>query len=106
MSDVTALLDQLTAGDIDLEEVADAFRTRTWPRRTRIPATDATDLYALDMSDPEAEPEGSFTDVAAYYAAHRLTDQQYETLAEAAASAMKNAPSPGTPAGAVNEGTS
>lgn len=106
MSDIADLLDSLTAGDIDLDAVADAFRTRTWPRRVRDAPKDVTELYEADLADPEPEPEGSFTEVAAAYAARRITDDQYATLAEAAASAMKDAPPPGTPAGAVNEGTS
>jgi hypothetical protein len=106
MSDVTDLLDQLVDGTADLDAVVDAFRTRSWPRRTRVETHDATDLYALDAADPVDEPEGAFAEVAGYLAMHRIDLEQYRVLAEAAAVAMQNAPAPGTPAGAVNERTS
>lgn len=105
MSDVTDILDQLVDGQVDLPAVADQFRTRSWPRRERVATADATDLYRLDQQDPEEDPDGAFSEVAGYYAMHRIDDEQYRVLAEAAAEAMKDAPAPGTPAGAVNEGT-
>lgn len=105
MSDVTDTLDQLVAGQITLDEVAEGFRTRAWPRRVRVETRDATDLFRLDSADPEDDPEGAFSEVAGYYARHLIDDQQYTVLAEAAAEAMKDAPAPGTPAGSVNEGT-
>lgn len=105
MSDVTDILDQLAAGEVDLEAVAQQFRTRAWPRRERVETSDATDLYRLDSQDPEVDPEGAFSEVAGYYVMHRIDDEQYRVLAEAAAAAMKDAPAPGTPAGSVNEGT-
>lgn len=106
MSDVTDLLDQMIDGTADLDAVADTFRTRTWPRRTRVETHDATDLYELDAQDPVGDPEGAFSEVAGYLAMHRIDNEQYRVLAEAAAAAMQNAPEPGTPAGAVNERTS
>jgi len=105
MSDVTELLDELAAGTTDLPAVAEAFRARTWPRRDRVVVHDATDLFRLDLQDPEPDPEGAFSEVAGYHAMHRIDDEQYRVLAEAAAEAMSDAPTPGTPAGAVNEGT-
>lgn len=105
MSDVTDLLDQLVDGTADLDTVADGFRTRAWPRRTRVETSDATDLYELDGTDPVSDPEGAFSEVAGYLAMHRIDLEQYRVLAEAAAAAMQNAPDPGTPAGAVNERT-
>lgn len=105
MSDVTDALDQLVNGEVDLETLADAFRARDWPRRTRVDTHDATDLYALDAQDPVGDPDGAFSEVAGYLAAHRIDAEQYRVLAEAAAAAMQDAPEPGTPAGAVNERT-
>jgi len=106
MSDVTDALDQLVTGEADLDQVADIFRARSWPQRTRVDTHDATDLYALDASDPTDDPEGAFSEVAAYLAMHRIDPETYRVLSEAAALAMKDAPLPGTPAGAVNERTS
>lgn len=105
MSDVTDLLDQLVDGSTDLDSVVEDFGGRTWPRRTRVATVDTTDLYVLDTTDPTAAPEGSFAEVAAYLAMHRIDVEQYRVLAEAAATAMQDAPEPGTPAGAVNERT-
>lgn len=106
MSDVTDALDQLVDGLTDLDSVADAFGSRSWPQRTRVETHDATDVYALDGADPVDNPEGSFSEVAAYLARHLIDNEQYRVLAEAAARAMQNAPNPGSPAGAVNERTS
>jgi hypothetical protein len=105
MSDVTDALDRMIAGETTVEEVAEEFRARAWPRRERAETRDATDLYRLDASDPEEDPDGAFSEVAGYHAMHRIDDAQYAVLAEAAAEAMKDAPAPGTPAGSVNEGT-
>jgi hypothetical protein len=105
VSDVTDLLDQLVDGSTDLDSVAETFTTRAWPQRTRVETHDTTDLYALDGTDPVDNPDGSFAEVAAYLAMHKIDPEQYRVLAEAAAQAMQNAPDPGTPAGAVNERT-
>jgi len=106
MSDITDALDQLAAGDVDLDTLAEEFRRYPWPRRTRPEVHDATDLYAQDSADPVEDPEGAFSEVAAYLAMHRIDPETYRVLAEAAATAMQDAPPPGTPAGAVNERTS
>lgn len=104
MSDVTDQLDALINGETDLDTVAQAFRVRAWPRRTRTETSDATDLFRLDSQDPEEDPAGAFSEVGGYHAMGRIDDEQYGVLAVAAAEAMKDAPAPGTPAGAVNEG--
>lgn len=79
MSDVTKMLDQLGSGAIELDAVASAFASRKWPQRAR-----ATD----ELQDPEPDPEGSFAEVAGYYAMGRINDEQYAALAQAAAGAM------------------
>lgn len=104
MSAVTDLLDQLAAGEVELDAVAEDFRTRAWPQLTRDEPGDATEVFTRDIQDPEERPEGSFIEVAAYYSRHLIDDVQYAALAEAAAEAMKAAPTPGTTAAAVNEG--
>lgn len=106
MSAVTDLLDQLAAGEVQLDEVTADFRSRVWPQTPRDEPRDADEVFTRDLQDPEEPPEGSFKDVAAYYAMGKIDDQQYAVLAAAAAEAMKEAPStPGTAAAAVNEGT-
>lgn len=105
MSAVTDLLDQLGAGEVTLDEVVGDFRGRSWPQTPRDEPADATEVFARDQADPEEPPEGSFSEVAAYYARGLVDDQQYAVLATAAAEAMKAAPAtPGTAATAVNGG--
>lgn len=100
MSDVTDELDQLAAGDIDLDQVVADFRTRQWPSAPE-PADD--DPFTLDAQDPEVEPPGAFIEVSTYYSMGKINDEQYAALAQAAAEAMKNNPStPGTPAAGLN----
>ncbi len=103
MSDVTDLLDELVDGLVDVDAVVAVFAGRVWPRRTRVVTGDVTDLYVADLADPVSDPEGAFSEVAAYLAQHRIDAEQYRVLADAAARAMADAPPPGSPAGAVNE---
>lgn len=85
MSDVTDLLDRLTAGTTTLEDVARAFETREWPQ----PASDAErQAAALRGDDPEPITEGSFAEVASAYINGDIDDEQYATLAQAAAKGM------------------
>lgn len=104
MSDVTDLLDQLHAGEVELAAVADDFRARAWPQTTREEPRDATEVFEREQQDPEERPDGSFIEVASYYSRQLIDDQQYAVLAEAAAEAMQAAPTPGTTSAAVNEG--
>jgi len=85
MSDVTDQLDQLAAGQIDLDAVVSDFGSRQWPQ----PDPEPNDPFEAEDSDPEPDPEGSFAEVAGYYARGKLTDDQYAALAQAAAGAMK-----------------
>lgn len=101
MSDVTDQLDQLVDGTVDLEAVADTFRQRVWPLAPRPDTVEYTDLARRDVADPDAAPEGSFLEVAAYWTAGKLDDDQFNVLSEAAADAMKapgGEPQPGTSA--------
>lgn len=86
MSDVTDQLDQLAAGQVDLDAVVSDFGSRQWPQPDPQPTSDP--FQAEDM-DPEPDPEGSFSEVAGYYARGKINDEQYAALAEAAAGAMK-----------------
>jgi hypothetical protein len=77
MSDVTDQLDQLAAGQVQLDAVA-----RTSPAvsgRRGAPATG--DPFEVEDQDPEPDPEGSFSEVAGYYAMGKLDDDQYAALA-------------------------
>jgi len=85
MSDVTQLLDQIGAGQTTVDAVAADFAKRKWP----VPPQPTGDAFEQDAQDPEPDPEGSFSEVAGYYAMGKLDDQQYAALAQAAAGAMK-----------------
>lgn len=85
MSDVTDLLDRLTAGTTTLDDVARAFETHTWPTP---PSDEERNAAALRNDDPEPSPEGSFDEVAAAYINGEIDDAQYAALAEAAAKGM------------------
>lgn len=86
MSEVTDLLNKLRAGTLPLDKVAEAFKTRKWPKG---PAKHTTyeALATADMGDPEPAVEGSFDEVSAAYALGQITDKQYAVLAKAAAAA-------------------
>lgn len=82
MSEVSRLLRELESGGRDIESVAADFRRRSWTRRTKRPRTlDATE------EDPEAgfPLPGSFEEVTAALLENRLTDEQFDLLARAAA---------------------
>jgi hypothetical protein len=106
MSDVTELLDQLTSGATTVDDVADAFRKRTWPVAPKPDTTSYTDLARRDASDADAPPPGSFLEVAAAWHAGTLPDDQFQTLSSAAAEAMQaQRPQPGTSAVTPTGGT-
>lgn len=76
MSEVTEAVAALQRGDRTLEDVAEMFRTRRWPRGS-------------GRRDTDGPPEGSFTEVADAYSNNDLTTDQYVVLAEAAREAMQ-----------------
>lgn len=75
MATVSELLDDLVAGRTSLDEVADDFRQRTWPKPA--PATVAQQWGVTDDDSPDPD---SWKAVDANSA---LTSTQYEALAEA-----------------------
>jgi hypothetical protein len=88
-SSVEELIAALTEGSMSLDEVAQNFRERRWPRRKApAPATYA-DLAAAAEQDPEVYLPGSFDDVAAAHQDGKITDHQYEVLSEAVAESKR-----------------
>ena len=88
-SEVTELISALRNGTISLDEVAQRFRERSWPRRnTQQPAT-YLDLAAAAERDPDPYLEGSFDEVAMAFHRGELSDREYETLAQAMADSMR-----------------
>jgi hypothetical protein len=88
-TEVTELIASLRDGSLSLEEVAQRFRERSWPRTRRPEPTSYLELAAAAMEDPEPDVPGSFDDVVAAYDRGELTRAQYRTLAEAVAASLR-----------------
>jgi hypothetical protein len=74
---------------MSLDEVADRFRERVWPR-TRPPHPQSyIELAAAAQLDPRADIPDSFDDVVAAYDRGEITREQYRTLVEAAAESIR-----------------
>ena len=88
-TEVTELMAALRNGSLSLDEVAQQFRERTWPRtRKPIPAS-YTEMAAAAQDDPEPYVPGSFDELAAAYRRGDLTRPQYRALAEAVAESLR-----------------
>jgi hypothetical protein len=81
-SEVNDLLKALREGHVALDEVAEKFRQRKWPRRKPRPTTYA-ELAKAELEDPEPLVPGSFDEVTLAYHRGDLSDWEYEVLAEA-----------------------
>jgi hypothetical protein len=88
-TEVTELIAALRNGSLSLDEVAQRFRERTWPR-TRKPAPESyMEMAAAAQEDPEPYVPGSFDELAAAYRRGELTRPQYRALAEAVAESLR-----------------
>lgn len=88
-NEVVELLDALYQGNMAVDEVAEHFRSRSWPSRGRSQKQTYLDIAAADMEDPDPYIPGSYDDVVAAYDRGRLTDEQYAILANAIAQAIR-----------------
>jgi hypothetical protein len=87
-SEVTDLITALRDGSMSLDQVAQRFRERSWPRtRKPVPAS-YLEMAAAAQEDPEPYIAGSFDEVAAAYHRGDLTRPQYRTLAHAVAESL------------------
>jgi hypothetical protein len=89
-SEIPELIDALRDGSLTLDQVAERFRARSWPRRTAPPPTTYLELATAAQQDPEPNQPGSFDDVVAAYDQGRLSDDEYEVLSEAAAESKRS----------------
>lgn len=87
-SEVTDLINALRNGTMTLDQVAQRFRQRSWPRRTTPIPTTYLELAAAAQQDPEPDVPGSIDDVTAAYDRGELSREQYRRLVEAAAESM------------------
>ena len=87
--EVIDLLNALSEGRIALDEVAERFRTRRWPRRPPTQPSTYGDMAAAELRDPDPYLPGSFDDVAAAYHRKTLTREQFRVLSRAVADAQR-----------------
>jgi hypothetical protein len=88
-SEVAELISALRNGTMSLDEVAQQFRTRSWPRRTKPVPASYMDLAAQAQEDPPPDVPNSFDDVDNAYYKGMITDDQYDVLAQAMADSMR-----------------
>jgi hypothetical protein len=88
IEDLTGLLAAYKAGDLTLDQLAEAFRRRTWPVRGKPRPETYLELAAAAQEDPEPDLPGSFDEVTAAYDRRDLTDVEYRILSEAAAESI------------------
>lgn len=81
MATVTALLDQLAAGELTVDEVAADFRTRTWPAVDRATWDEAQLGVEADAPGPDSWD--------AVNADFRVTPETYTRLAAAYQEALR-----------------
>jgi len=89
-NEVRSLLDALHEGTMSLDEVAQRFKDRKWPRRSEPRPTTYREAAAAELRDPDPYLPGSYDDVVAAYDLGRLTDEQYAVLAAAIADAQRS----------------
>jgi hypothetical protein len=88
-SEVSDLIRALRDGTMSLDQVAQRFRERPWPRhRRQVPAT-YLEMAARTLEDPEPYAPGSFDDVTDAYDRGELSDHEYDTLARAMAESKR-----------------
>jgi hypothetical protein len=88
MNTVTETIDQLANKAITIDEAVRWFGKAHWP----CPTDMRKSLRARDAAgEVEPEPEGGFAEVQAAYFARRISAEEYDKLAAAAAAAMHSA---------------
>lgn len=88
-SEVTDLMSALRDGTVSLEEVAQQFRDRSWPRRANPRPTTYLEMAAQAQEDPEPDVPGSFDEVTAALYRGEISDEQYDVLAQAMAESKR-----------------
>jgi hypothetical protein len=88
-SEVSDLIRSLRDGTLTLEQVAQRFRERQWPRRRRPPPTSYLEMAARAQEDPEPYVPDSFDDVSAAFHRGDLSRTEYRVLSEAVAESKR-----------------
>jgi hypothetical protein len=88
-SEVTDLIKALRDGTMTLDEVAQRFRERKWPRRRREPPTTHLEMASRTLEDPEPYVANSFDDVIDAYDRGEISLAEYGVLSDAVAEAKR-----------------
>jgi hypothetical protein len=88
-NEVAKMIDALQRGEMSLDEVAQRFRERSWPRTPRHEPRSYLEMAAAAQQDPEPYVPGSFDDVVAAYDVGKITDAEYAVLSEAVAESKR-----------------
>ncbi|HWF79108.1 MAG TPA: hypothetical protein VN695_00915 [Streptosporangiaceae bacterium] len=88
-NEVVELLNALHEGAMTVDEVAQRFRERVWPRRRSPSSASYLDALAAELQDPGTYIPGSFDDVIAAYDQRRISREQLRVLSEAVAVAQR-----------------
>jgi hypothetical protein len=88
-TEVTGLLAALRDGTMTLEEVAEQFRRRAWPRRGNPRPASYLELAARAQEDPDGGGPGSFDEVTAALYRGEISDKAYQVLAQAMAESKR-----------------
>lgn len=88
-NEVADLLDALHDGTMTLDQVAERFRARRWPRRSAPAPSTYRETAAAELVDPEPYVPGSSDDLVLAYDLGKITDAQYAVLIEAIAASKR-----------------
>jgi hypothetical protein len=88
-TEVTELMAALKDGTMSLDEVAERFRARSWPRRSRPRPTTYLELATQAQEDPEPHVPGSFDEVTAALVRGEISSADYNVLAQAMAESKR-----------------
>jgi len=88
-TEVTGLLAALRDGTVTLEEVAEQFRRRSWPRKVNPRPANYLELAARAQEDPDGGGPGSFDEVTAALYRGEIYDETYQVLARAMAESKR-----------------
>jgi len=88
VSEITDLIASYRAGELTLDELAERFRSRRWPRGSPpLRPSDYLGMAARAQEDPGSDVPNSFDDMEAAFFRHELSAEEYEFLRRAVAQA-------------------
>jgi hypothetical protein len=89
VSEITDLIDSYRAGELTLNELAERFRSRRWPRASPpLRPSSYLEMAARAQQDPGSDVPDSFDDVEAAFFRHDLSAEEYERLRRAVTEAL------------------